>query len=125
MTTRASDDVVVGLIHGRVQHLQAEAAFDRFIPFPQSQLRGREVSLGGDHACNPIRRPVQWLNAGLGIFANTRAGKTLLLFFLLLQLVTVGIMVWVSEIHKRQLRQLPGLFEPFGEELVILRTGGW
>lgn len=33
-----------------------------------------EILLGNDHAGQPIRIPVQWLNAGLGVIVQTREG---------------------------------------------------
>jgi len=121
----AADETVAGLIDERVHKLKMAEAFGRLSPFRAPRLPNGEILLGTDHTGGEIRISVENLNAGLGFFGNTGSGKTGLLLFLLPQLAAEGVTIWVSEMYKRQLRQLRGLMEGFGQELVILQARNW
>lgn len=121
----ACDEQIAKMIRGQVQPLRIREAFGQLLPFRNARLRVGEMNLGRGANGDEIRIPVQWLTSGLLVAANTGAGKSNLLSFLVLQIAVSECRVWLSEMYKTQLRHLLPLFERLGIKLIILRPRDW
>jgi hypothetical protein len=90
--------------------------------FRQPRLHTGELILGFDEYGNPIRSPIQYLNAGLLTVANTGAGKTTLISFYAIQTAPHVRGMWLVDLRKKEFRLLRPEFARRGIYLVIVRA---
>ncbi len=121
----ACDDELAGMIHDLVRPLRVKEARGTLVPFRRPRLGKGEIALGRDPQGVEVRLPLRSLTAGLLLAANTGAGKTNFLMWLLLQIAEAGCRVWVSDMYKTQLRHMLPSFRAFGQHLVVLRPADW
>ena len=115
------DDVVAGILIGRVKQVQRQEALGELNPFRKPRLFRGGLVLG----IEGIRIPLQYLVEHLWIIGNSGSGKTCLLLWLLLQIAAGGHAIWVSDNYKKQVRHLRFLLQRLGRELVILGARDW
>jgi hypothetical protein len=121
----ACDEHLEQMIHNIVRPLRTQEAFGTLLPFRNPRLQEGDVLLGRDPSGHDIYVPLQWLVSGLLIAANTGGGKSVLLCWLLLQIVQHGCVVWASDMYKSQIRQWRPLFRRTGVDLIVLRASDW
>ena len=115
------DPWTIGQINGRVDKQLRKEAF-RAVPFKLPQLHSGELILGADEKKHPIRSPIQYLNAGSLLVANTGSGKTTLISFYATQIAHHVRGMWLVDLRKKEYRLLKAAFASKGIDLVIVRS---
>ncbi|MBW7992418.1 MAG: hypothetical protein FVQ84_20715 [Planctomycetes bacterium] len=115
------DPWAIGQINKRVDKQLRKEAF-RAIPFKQPQLHSGELILGADEKHHPIKSPVQYMNAGSLLVANTGSGKTTLVSFYAAQIAHHVKGMWLVDLRKKEFRLLKAEFASRGVDLVIVRS---
>ncbi|MCK5000312.1 MAG: hypothetical protein KAS23_12285 [Anaerohalosphaera sp.] len=115
------DPWTTGQINSRVdKHLRKEA-FNN-LPFKQPRLHSGELILGTDDNHHSIKTPIQYMNAGSLLVANTGSGKTTLVMYWALQIALSVMGMWLVDLRKKEFRQLKAKFTNMGKYLVIVRS---
>ncbi len=115
------DPWAIGQINRRVDKQLRKEAF-RTIPFKQPQLHSGELTLGTDEKHHPIKSPVQYMNAGSLLVANTGSGKTTLVSYYATQIAHHVRGMWLVDLRKKEFRLLKAEFANRGIDLVIVRS---
>ena len=114
------DPWATGQINSRVDKgLRREALNDRH--FKRPRLHTGELILGSDDNHTHIKSPIQYLNAGSLLVANTGSGKTTLVCFYALQIASHVNGMWLVDLRKKELRTLKAAFANIGIDLIIVR----
>lgn len=111
----------IGQINSRVDKQLRKEAFNN-LPFKQPRLHTGELVLGADNKHHPIKIPIQYLNAGSLLVANTGSGKTTLIFFYSTQIAHHVKGLWLVDLRKKEFRLLKEEFAKLGIKLVIVRN---
>ena len=114
------DPWAIGQINKRVDKQLRKDAF-RTIPFKQPLLHSGELILGADEKHHPIKTPIQYLNAGSLLVANTGSGKTTLVSYYATQIAHHVRGLWLVDLRKKEFRLLKAEFANMGIDLVIVR----
>lgn len=115
------DPWAIGQINRRVDRRLRKEAF-RTIPFKQPRLHSGELILGTDEKHHPIKSPVQYMNAGSLLVANTGSGKTTLISYYATQIAHHVKGMWLVDLRKKEFRLLKAEFANRGIDLVIVRS---
>jgi len=115
------DPWTIGQINKRVDKQLRKEAF-RTIPFKQPQLHLGQLILGADEKHHPIKSPIQYMNAGSLLVANTGSGKTTLVSYYAMQIAQYVRGLWLVDLRKKEFRLLKAEFASMGINLVIVRS---
>lgn len=115
------DPWTIGQINRRVDKQLRKDAF-RTIPFKQPQLHSGQLILGADEKRHPIKSPIQYMNAGSLLVANTGSGKTTLICFYAIQIAPYVKGMWLVDLRKKEFRLLKAEFSNRGIDLAIVRS---
>jgi len=115
------DPWAIGQINKRVDKQLRKEAF-MTIPFKQPRLHSGELILGTDEKHHPIKTPVQYMNAGSLLVANTGSGKTTLVSYYATQIAHHVKGMWLVDLRKKEFRLLKTEFANRGIDIVIVRS---
>lgn len=115
------DSWTIGQINKRVDRQLRKEAFS-LIPFKQPQLHSGQLILGSDRHHQQIRAPIQYLNAGTLLAANTGSGKTTLICFWVIQIAPHVKGMWLVDLRKKEFRLLKPAFDKRGIDFVVVRS---
>ena len=97
------DEQYLQMLRERVRKLRSREVFGHLDPFQLPQLRNGQLRPGNDRSGKPIQLRLQDLTANLLIAGNTGSTKTTFLIVLVIQLLAMGVRVWLADMYKRQL----------------------
>lgn len=122
-----NDSLTRELLENRLRRVEQDLAAGRLPPFPQARLLEGNLVLGQDLHGVPIRIFLDWLCSGLLTVANTGAGKSNLIYWIVSQLAFLSdaFATWLFEPYKTQLRLLLPIYQRAGKPLVILPWQDW
>lgn len=123
--TLPHDALLRQLAESRIRFLEQQARAGRIPPFAQPALLAGELVLGQDLHSSPIRIALNWLCSGLLTIANSGAGKSHLVYFVLAQLAFLAPSVFLFEPYKLQSRLLLPVYQSSRKPLVILPWQAW
>lgn len=115
------DPWTIGQINSRVDKRLRKEAFNN-LPFKQPRLHSGELILGTDGKHHQIKSPVQYMNAGSLLVANTGSGKTTLVSYYATQIAHHVKGMWLVDLRKKEFRLLKAEFANRGIDLVIVRS---
>jgi len=107
-----------GVLRNRVHRHRVAQAFAGVFTVPH--LGRGELVLGRDTHQNPVRCPVQYLNAHCLTVAGSGSGKTFRALLMALKLAAHVAGMWLFDLRKREFSILQPLFERIGIALVVL-----
>ncbi len=114
------DSYTIGQIIQRVDKaLRKEAS--RNEPFKMPRLNHGQLLIGADTDRRPVRSPLQYLNAGTLLVANTGSGKTTLVSFYAMQIAHKVKGMWLVDLRKKEFRLLIPAFTNIGIDLTVIR----
>ncbi len=114
------DRFVEGIIGGRVAKHRIARAFAG--PFLLPNLRVGEIVLGVDERDEPVRCPLQALNAHALALGGSGSGKTTKSLFLALQIAALVLGMWYFDLRKREGRALRSYLARLGVDLIVVRA---
>lgn len=115
------DPWTIGQINSKVDKRLRKEAYRRN-PFKQPQLHSGELTLGADDKHCSVKSPIQYMNAGSLLVANTGSGKTTLISYYATQIAHHVRGMWLVDLRKKEFRLLKAEFANRGIDLVIVRS---
>ena len=114
------DQRIAGMIQNRVRREKMRQAF-RQMPFRASRLSQGELLFGIDALTGePIRMPIQYLNAHTLTTGGSGCGKTTKAKFYILQISSNVVGMWLFDLRKREFRSLRPLLARVGIDLIVV-----
>lgn len=115
------DPWAVGQINSRVDKALKKELFAGEQIFKLPKLPNGQLIMGADQNKNPVRSPIQYLNAGSLLVANTGSGKTTLVSFYALQIARFVKGMWLVDLRKKEFRLLMQAFANISTDLKVIR----
>lgn len=114
------DPWAIGQIKSRVDKQLRKETFTS-IPFKHPKLKTGELIIGAGQNKQPVQSPVQYMNAGTLLVANTGSGKTTLVSFYAVQIARYVRGLWMVDLRKKEFRTLTPAFALRGQDLITVR----
>lgn len=115
------DTWTIAQINKRVDKALRSKCFRGDPTFQKPHLHSGNLIVGLDERGQPLNAPLQYLNAGALLVANTGSGKTTLLNYYALQIARHVKGMWLIDLRKKEFRLLQTAFLQHGMDLIVIR----